>query len=185
MKEYTCQILWSTRSTPEHIKKMLSSERIQELLKCKKLPLALYPFDALQAEEDHHIIRLDRPFGWIDKIYIDEQQRYVAHFNVLDRYTPNYDCIFDPVIHPMCLGNPLIPDTFSIMNFYVWEVSQLNLDNLYDGIHYPTIPSIGSEIHIPNLQLANREARERLNAPFVKWDDINSNDAPSIIGDES
>lgn len=188
MKEYTCQILWSTRVKPDHIFKMLSSERIRALLNCGRIRLALYPYDAIEAMRDYYTISLIKPHGYIFNIHHDPINNFVAHIKVPDQYVPNYECIMDPVVHPSMIGDPNDPESFIIANFYMWERNQLNMDKLYDGYNYPEEANVGPEIHIPDLAKANKEAIERLNVPIVKWIDLENeglcNDTSSIINKE-
>lgn len=133
-KEYKWQIVWSVRNSPQEISRMINDIRIRTLLDQRKLPVLGYPCNTKDLDNRYMLPDLTNPHGMINDITIDDENRYIATFHVLDEFTPYFDCLFNPVIHPIILGNPGDWKSFKIVHLCAYDIRELDQKRIYDGI---------------------------------------------------
>lgn len=181
IKTKECRVLWSTRFTPEQIKEMMkgvcgAADNHDSSCDYYVPGILLYPFDVRIVKGPdwdwyESPCNLSKPFN----ISYDKNG-YIFTMN-------EYDCVVDPVIHPIITidTSDTADHAPKIRKFGMFERKQLNLEYLYDGVNYPEDVKIGDEILFSDLRDAQFTARERLNKPVVKWDELEKDVTSSVV----
>jgi hypothetical protein len=131
-------ILWSTRMTPDDIKKAVNDERINQLIlkgvfRCRIGSL-------LQNISDirYVVIPSFEPHGLISDIYKEDNAWYGDLFiPEIEGWKELVNNIKDPVLHP--LVNVDSNREFRIVHFAIMDRTEVDRNRTYDGIHCDTL----------------------------------------------
>lgn len=132
------QILWSTRMTPEDIKKSVNDERINQLIlmgafRCRIGSLDIGSFDIRRV-----VISPSEPHGLISDIYKEDNAWYGDLFiPEIEGWKDLVNNIKDPVLHP--LVNVDSNREFRIVHFAIMDRTEVDRNRTYDGIHCDTL----------------------------------------------
>ena len=136
-KTYKLQILWSIRTSPECIDRMLQDERINCLIergyfRCRIGTLTGGFMDDLSKT----LVVTMEPHGIISDIYIDNGKWY-GDVTVPDvnNWPEMVDIMKEPVLHPFMIGNDTTGE-YRLIHFGIIEKFALDPNRVYDGIHY-------------------------------------------------
>lgn len=140
--EFKFQILWSTRNKPFEIRKMMSDERINELITSGRWRCKIGSFNIRNQKDpeiEMTVVEPTDPHGYISDIYLDDdEEKWYGDIAVPSTKTDWINMIQsmkDPVLHPLIIGGTT---KNMIVMFTIIERSGLN-NNIYDGIHYPVM----------------------------------------------
>ena len=137
-------ILWSTRMTPDDIKKSVNDERINQLIlmgafRCRIRSLMQDTFDIRCV-----VISPSEPHGLISDIYKEDDTWYGDLFiPEIEGWKDLVDNIKDPVLHP--LVNVDSNREFRIVHFAIMDRTKVDRNRTYDGIHCDTLEGVKHE----------------------------------------
>lgn len=170
-KNYKLQILWSTRMTPDDIKKAVNDdERINALIlkgvfRCRIGPLVKKLMSGVPTVRDV-VVAPSEPHGIISDIYKEEDCWFGdVEIPSINGWTDIVNAMKDPVLHPLATTDGKI---CRIVHFEIIEKSMLNPNRVYDGIHYKEDECKNEEDIPDEIQDIIMKFKDRISQPSEK-----------------
>lgn len=135
------QILWSIRTSPECIRKMLQDERINSLIETRNFRCRIGSLTGGWKDDlAKTLIVPMEPHGVISSIYVDNGKWYadVLIPDVGFHWNEMVNIMKEPILHPFIVGN-VVTGEYQLIHFGIIERSELDPNSVYDGIHCDTL----------------------------------------------
>lgn len=173
-KNYKLQILWSTRMTPDDIKKAVNDdERINALIlkgvfRCRIGPLVKKVMAGIPTVRDV-VVAPSEPHGIISDIYVDNGKWYgdVIIPEVEANWIEMVDIMKEPILHPFMIGNDVTGE-YRLIHFGIMEKYKLDPNCVYDGIHYKEDECKNEEDIPDEIQDIIMKFKDRISQPSEK-----------------